>query len=82
MFHEDRRNITNISRPNNFGYPIGTISKIDKDRYEITLTRTLNQNDTIRISHNNEDVNLTVAKLYDKDGGLINKADNVCYIKI
>lgn len=82
LFHEDRRNITNISRPNNFGYPIGTISKIEKDRYEITLTRTLNQNDTIRINHDNEDVNLTVAKLYDKEGDLIKKADDVCYIKV
>lgn len=82
LFHEDRRNITNISRPNNFGYPIGTISKIEKDRYEIKLTRPINQNDTIRISHGNEDVNLTVAKLYDKNGGLINTADHVCYIKI
>ncbi|MBP1906330.1 putative protease [Paenibacillus turicensis] len=82
LFHEDRRNITNISRPNNFGYPIGTISKIEKDRYEITLTRALNQNDTIRINHDNEDVNLTVAKLYDKEGNLINKADDVCYIKV
>lgn len=53
-----------------------------KDTYEITLTRPLNQNDTIRISHNNEDVNLMVAKLYDKAGELINKADDVCYIKI
>ncbi|WP_342548007.1 U32 family peptidase [Paenibacillus sp. FSL P2-0089] len=82
LFHEDRRNITNISRPNNFGYEIGTISKMIKDTYEITLTRPLNQNDTIRISHNNEDVNLMVAKLYDKAGELINKADDVCYIKI
>ncbi|MEK4003583.1 U32 family peptidase [Paenibacillus sp. FSL H3-0333] len=82
LFHEDRRNITNISRPNHFGYEIGTISRIEKDRYEITLTRTLNQNDTIRISHNNEDVNLTVAKLYNKDGDLINTADDVCYIKV
>ena len=49
---------------------------------EITLTRLLSQNDIIRISHNNEDVNLTVVKLYDKDGNLINKAKDVCYIKI
>ncbi|MEO3945780.1 DUF3656 domain-containing protein [Gorillibacterium sp. CAU 1737] len=82
LFHEDRRNITNIVKPNNFGYEIGTISRIDKDRYEITLTRPLNQNDTIRISHNKEDVNLAVAKLYDREGQLINKADKVCYIKI
>ncbi|WP_019228678.1 U32 family peptidase [Sedimentibacter sp. B4] len=82
LFHEDKKDITNILRPNNFGYEIGRISKIVKDMYEITLTRTLNQNDTIRISHNNEDVNLTVVKLYDKDGNLINKADDVCYIKL
>jgi putative protease len=82
LFHEDQKDITNILRPNNFGYEIGRISKIVNGMYEITLTCTLNQNDIIRISHNNEDVNLTVVKLYDKDGNLINKADDVCYIKI
>lgn len=82
LFREDKRDITNILRPNNFGYEIGTISKMIKDMYEITLSRPLNQNDTIRISHNHEDVNLTVAKLYDTEGELINKADHVCYIKI
>ncbi len=82
LFHEDIKDITNILRPNNFGYEIGRISMIFKDRYEITLTRTLNQNDIIRISHNNEDAILNVVKLYDKDGNLINKADDVCYIKI
>ncbi|MGL5675853.1 MAG: DUF3656 domain-containing U32 family peptidase [Cellulosilyticaceae bacterium] len=82
LFHEDKKNITNVSRPNNVGYEIGRISKTHKDMYEITLIHTLNQNDIIRISHNDEDVNLTVAKLYDKEGNLINKADRVCYIKI
>ncbi len=82
LFHEDKKEITNIIRPNNFGYEIGRISKIVKGMYEITLSRTLNQNDIIRISHSNKDVNLTVVKLYDKDDNLINKADDVCYIKI
>ena len=82
LFHEDPKDITNILRPNNFGYEIGRISKIVKDMVEITLTRPLHQNDIIRISHNNEDVNLSVVKLYDKDGNLINKANDVCYIKI
>ncbi len=82
LFHEDPKDITNILRPNNFGFEIGRISKIVKDKYEITLTRTLNQNDIIRISHNNEDVILNVVKLYDQDGNLINKADDVCFIKI
>lgn len=82
LFHEDKKDLTNIQRPNNFGFEIGRISKIFKDMYEITLTRPLNQNDIIRINHNNEDVILSVAKLYDKDSNLINRADDVCYIKI
>lgn len=82
LFGEDKKDITNILRPNNYGYEIGRISKILKDMYEITLTRTLNQNDMIRISHDNEDVNMAVVKLYNQEGDLINKAEDVCYIKI
>ncbi len=82
LFHEEAQNITNVSRPNNVGYEIGKISKVLKDTYELSLKHPLNQNDIIRISHNNEDVVLTVVKLYDRDGNLINKADNTCYIKL
>lgn len=82
LFHEDAKDITNILRPNNFGFEIGRISKILKDMYEITLKKPLNQNDIIRISHDNEDIILSVVKLYDKDGSLINRAEDVCYIKI
>lgn len=82
LFHEDPKEITNIIRPNNFGIEIGRITKIIKDTYEITLTRPLNQNDIIRISHNNEDIILNVVKLYDQDDNLINRAEKVCYIKV
>ena len=82
LFHEDKKELTNISRPNNFGYEIGRIGKRVKGMYEITLSRTLNQNDMIRISHGDEDVNLAVVRLYDQEGNLINKAEDVCYIKI
>lgn len=82
LFHEDIRDITNIQKPNNFGYEIGKITESYKGMYEITLSRVLNQNDIIRIDHDNEDVNLSVVKLYDREGNLINKADHVCYIKI
>ena len=82
LFHEDKKDITNILRPNNYGYEIGRISNIVKGMYEIKLTRPLNQNDIIRISHNNEDIVLTVVKLYDKEGKLINRANDIGYIKI
>ena len=82
MFHEDAGNITNIQKPNNFGYEIGKITKCFRGMYEIALSRRLNQNDIIRIDHENEDINLSVVRLYDKAGKLINKADKICYIKI
>lgn len=82
LFKEDAKDITNVLRPNNFGYEIGKVNKSVKGMYEIKLTRTLNQNDIIRINHDEEDVNLKVVKLYDNEGNLINKADDICYIKI
>ncbi len=82
IFGEDPRDITNISKPNNFGYEIGEIGGSYKGMYEIRLTDELRQNDIIRIDHTGEDVNLSVVKLYDRDGNLINHADSVCYIKI
>ena len=82
LFGEDPRDITNIQKPNNFGYEIGRITGSYKGMYEITLNKVLNQNDIIRIDHDNEDVNLSVVRLYDRDGNLINKSEDVCYIKI
>ena len=82
LFHEDPKDLTNIRRPNNFGYEIGKVTGHRSGMYEITLSQRLNQNDIIRIDHDNEDVNLSVVKLYDRDGNLINGADRVCYIKI
>ena len=82
LFGEDHGNITNVSRPNNFGFEIGRITGQYKGMYEITLKKVLNQNDIIRIDHGGEDVNLSVVKLYDREGNLINKADSICYIKI
>ena len=82
LFNEDPKDITNIKKPNNFGYEIGRVSGTFKGMYEITLSETLYQNDIIRIDHDNEDINLSVVKLYDREGRLINKAEKTCYIKI
>ncbi len=82
IFGEDKKNITNIIKPNNFGFKIGYISKKTPIGYELTLNKELNQNDIIRIDHNNTDVNLTVAKMYDKDDNFISSSINKCYIKI
>lgn len=82
MFGEDPKDITNISRPNNFGYEIGKVSGSRRGMYELTLDEPLNQNDMIRIAHENEDISLSLVRMYDRDGNLINRAEAVCYIKI
>lgn len=82
LFHEDPKELTNIQKPNNFGYEIGVVSGIYKGMYEIRLHDELRQNDIIRVDHENEDVNLSVVKLYDREGNLINKSGDVCYIRI
>lgn len=82
LFHEDPKELTNIQKPNNFGYEIGVVQGIYKGMYEIRLHEELRQNDIIRVDHENEEVNLSVVKLYDREGNLINKADEVCYIRL
>ena len=82
LFNEEAKDISNTNRPNNFGYEIGKITGFFKGMYEITLHKELNQNDIIRIDHNNEDIILSLAKIYDKNGNLINKASNKCYIRM
>ena len=79
---EDRADVVNVKRPNNYGYPIGRITGISRGRYEITLDKVLNQNDIIRIDHQGEDVNLSVVKLYGLDGRLINSAEDKCFISV
>ncbi len=82
LFDEDKKDITNISRPNNYGVLIGKIVGKNKIGYKIELSDKLNQNDIIRIDHNNQDVNLTVVKLYDDNKNYISSASKYCYINI
>lgn len=82
IFHEDKKNITNISRPNNFGYEIGYISKkLKNNTYEIKMNEELNQGDIIRIDNDGVDINLSLQRMYDSNDNLINKATNKCIIK-
>ncbi len=82
MFYEDKKDITNVRRPNNFGYEIGYVSRAIKGGYELTLKSELNQNDIIRIAVGLDDVNLSVTRLYDLNDNLISSSNNKCVIKI
>lgn len=82
IFHEDKKNITNVERPNHNGYEIGYISRVQGRKYQITLTDTLNQGDQIRITSKNEEVNMPVIKLLDNKGDFINSSSTTCYIEL
>ena len=82
IFHEDKKNITNIDKPNNYGYLIGYVSGKKNGYYEITLSMPVNQGDIIRIDHLGEDVNLSLTRIFDANENLISKADKKFYIQI
>lgn len=82
IFNEDKKDIVNILKPNNFGYEIGYISSKKGQYYEITLTDIVNQGDIIRIDCNGNDINLSLTKMYDKNENLISTSSSKCYIKI
>lgn len=88
MLNESSEDITNIERPNNYGYEIGKVVKINKDTIWIRLFKELNKGDQIRIESNNlfEEISLPINKLFDasfKEVESINKVAIIsCHKKV
>ena len=68
--------ITNLEKPNNYGYYIGKISKVKGNRITIKLAKEVHQGDQIRIDTKNplEEISIPLVKIYDEQGKLINSA--------
>ena len=82
IFGEDKKNITNILRPNHMGELIGYISRRVKGGYEVTTKTLINQGDIIRIDNNNVDIILPLVRMHDLNTNLINKSDSKFIIQI
>lgn len=82
LFHENPKDITNIERPNNYGFLIGKITGKNKNGYQLSLTEPLYQGDILRIDHQKRDINLTAQRIYDEKGDLIRFATKRCYLKL
>lgn len=80
ILNESPDNITNIDKPNNFGFPIGKVEKIEKGKVIIKLTSPVNQFDQIRIGNYQEEISYPLVKIYDNKGKLLNSSDT--YITI
>ncbi len=81
LFNEEPVNITNIERPNNYGYLIGKVVKVNKNKITLKLNDKLNQNDQIRI-FNKEDIIYPIVKMYDEHNNLINSSKTSCILEI
>lgn len=64
---EDSKDISNIKRPNNYGYLIGKVVKVHNNKLWIKLFSEVNVGDLLRIEPENsfEDINITLSKIYD-----------------
>ena len=82
IFNEQPVNITNILKPNNFGYLIGTVVNKNKNLVEIKLFSSLKQGDQIRFDLEDiNEVSLPVTKIYDKSHKLINSSNTVAFLE-
>ena len=75
---ESASTITNIEKPNNYGFYIGKVSKIKGTRITIKLDSPVHQGDQIRIASGDitSEISIPLVKIYDSEGKLINSADS------
>ena len=82
IFGEDKKNITNVLRPNHLGEEVGFVKRRVKGGYDIEVKTEINQGDIIRIDHNNTDIILPLVKMFDLNDNLISSSNNRFIIKI
>lgn len=77
IFNEKSEDITNIKRPNNYGYLIGKVNNVKNNRIQIKLFSSVNKGDQIRIENNDglDDINITLTKMFDLNKNIIETAD-------
>lgn len=77
VFNEDKGNITNITRPNNYGYLVGKVSAVSGNRIQIKLYSPLNKGDIIRLENEDgfNDINITISKMFDLNNKVVEKGE-------
>ena len=74
---ENASTVSNIEKPNNYGYLIGTVTRQYKGKVWLRLEDKLNKGDQIRIATDNifEEISLPITKMFDNDGKEITSAN-------
>lgn len=79
LFGVDKKEVTNVKKPNHLGYYVGKISSVKGKCYEISLIKEVNQNDVISID-SKEEITFPLTKMFDSNNNFIKCADKKCYI--
>lgn len=82
MNGENAKNITNIEKPNNYGYLIGNVIKQNKQTIWIRLNKPLNKGDQIRIETTNtqDEISIPVLKMFDANFNEIFSSEKIAVI--
>ena len=80
--NEDSKNITNINRPNNNGFLIGKVTKVNNNKVWIKLFKDVKQGDHIRIENENSltDINMVLTKMFDSDFKPVESSNKVIVV--
>lgn len=83
MFDEDSKNITNILRPNNYGFEIGKIVKVNKNTIWIKLNNILSKGDQIRIQNKDnelKEISISINKLFNENFKEVEQVNKIAII--
>ncbi|MBP5092154.1 MAG: U32 family peptidase [Bacilli bacterium] len=74
--------VTNIDKPNNFGYLIGVVTRVFKGKAWLRLNKKLSRGDQIRIETKDifKEVSLPITKMFDNSGKEIFESDRFAVI--
>lgn len=79
---EDPENITNIEKPNNYGYLVGEVINVYKGKVTIKLCNKVNQHDQLRLETKPhiDEISFPLTKMYDNTGNLINESNSIIHV--
>ena len=83
MLDEDSKNITNILRPNNYGFEIGKIVKVNKNTIWIKLHKQLSKGDQIRIENKDnelKEISISINKLFNENFKEVEQVNKIAII--
>lgn len=75
-------NITNIEKPNNYGYLVGEVINVYKGKVTIKLCNKVSQHDQLRIETlpHVDEISFPLTKMYDNTGALINESNSIIHV--